>query len=215
MWQEIIFFIFFINLCFETVTSCFLVAPACSPLFFSSDKGKGEGGGWESGDQALSSRESEWWIALVAMNELLRRISHCDRVPPSRMTVRILASTGLGDLIFELLDFRRASFDVKAVNLFPDGVYEEEGKEARRIDVLTNYSPFWSSGLSHRTPRKGCDTIIFLHVLPESVWCHSCCASWGLLRRPHFAALVGREGGGNSIACSWVLAWMKMDDYFR
>jgi len=43
----------------------------------------------------------------------------------SRMTGKILASTGSGDLISKLLDFGRASFDLEVVSLFPDGVYKE------------------------------------------------------------------------------------------
>ena len=58
------------------------------------------------------------------MNGLLRRISRCDSVLPSRMTGRILASTGSGILVYRLLDFGRASFDLEAVSLFLDGVYE-------------------------------------------------------------------------------------------
>jgi len=71
------------------------------------------------------------------MKGLLRRISRRDRVLPSRMAGRILASIGSGDLIFGLLDLGWASFDLEVVNLFPDGVYEGEreliGWVCRRI----------------------------------------------------------------------------------
>ena len=76
------------------------------------------------------------------------------------------------------------------------------------------HSSSWSLELSHRKRRRGYDTITFLHVLPESIWCHGhCCASWGLLGRPHFAALVGHGVGGHRIEWSKVVAWMKIDDY--
>ena len=58
------------------------------------------------------------------MKGLLRRISRRNRVSSSRMTGRIIDSTGSGDLVPGLLDLRRASFDLE-VNLFPDGVYNE------------------------------------------------------------------------------------------
>ena len=41
----------------------------------------------------LSSEESGRCVALVIVKALLWRISHCDMVPPSRMTGKILAST--------------------------------------------------------------------------------------------------------------------------
>ena len=56
----------------------------------------------------------------------MRRISRRDMVPPSRITGRILTLTEAGDVVFGLLDLRRASSDLEAVSLFPDGVYEEE-----------------------------------------------------------------------------------------
>ena len=64
-------------------------------------------------------------VTLVVVKGLLRCISRRDRVPPSRMTGRILVSTGSGDLVSELLDFGRANFDLEAVSLFPDSLYEE------------------------------------------------------------------------------------------
>jgi len=65
-------------------------------------------------------------------------------VLPLRVTGRILASTGLGDLVYELLDFGRANFDVEVVSLCPDGVYEEEGEGAHRLDTLMSHSSSWS-----------------------------------------------------------------------
>ena len=46
------------------------------------------------------------------------------------MTGRILASNRLGDLIPSALSLRRASFDLEAQSLFPDGV---RGKERKLI----------------------------------------------------------------------------------
>ena len=43
------------------------------------EEGKGEGGNRGSSDQALSSRESDWCVALVIVKGLLRRISCCER----------------------------------------------------------------------------------------------------------------------------------------
>ena len=57
------------------------------------------------------------------MKGLLQCISRRDRVSLSRMTGMILASIGLDDLIFWLLDIGRESFDLEVVNFFPDGVY--------------------------------------------------------------------------------------------
>ena len=64
------------------------------------------------------------------MKGLLRRISRRDKVLPSRMTGRILASIGSGDSIFRLLDLGRAISDLEAVSLFPDGMYEGGGEGA-------------------------------------------------------------------------------------
>ena len=89
----------------------------------------------------LSFREFELSVALFIVKGLLRRISHGDRVSPSRMTCRILISIGSGDLIFRLLHLQRASFDFEVVNLFLDGMYEW-GEEAYRLGVLMNcFSP--------------------------------------------------------------------------
>jgi len=44
------------------------------------EKRKGERGGRGSSDQALSSRESGWFITLVVVKGPLWRISHRDRV---------------------------------------------------------------------------------------------------------------------------------------
>ena len=71
----------------------------------------------------------------------LRRISRRDRVPQSRMTNKILVSTGSGDLISKLLDLEQASLDLEAVSLFPDGVYER-GEGAHRLGTSVNsFSP--------------------------------------------------------------------------
>ena len=51
----------------------------------------------------LSFRVSGRCVALVVVKKLLRRISR-DRVPPSRMTCRILTSTGSGNRVSGLLD---------------------------------------------------------------------------------------------------------------
>ena len=56
------------------------------------EKRKGEGQE-KNDEQALALQESGWCIALVAVKNLLRRIRSCDRVSPSRVTGRILAST--------------------------------------------------------------------------------------------------------------------------
>ena len=65
-------------------------------------------------------------------------ISRCDRVLSSRMTCRILASTGSGELIFKLLDFGQASFDLEAVSLFPCGMYKGGRERAHRLGVQVN-----------------------------------------------------------------------------
>ena len=64
-----------------------------------------------------------------------------------RVTGRILASTGLGDLVSELLDFGRANFDVEVVSLCPNGVYEKEGEGAHRLGTLMSHSSSWSRSL--------------------------------------------------------------------
>ena len=46
------------------------------------------------------------------------------------MRGRILASTGSGDLVSECLDLGRASFDLEAISLFPDGIYMRGGEGA-------------------------------------------------------------------------------------
>ena len=69
----------------------------------------------------LSSGEPERCITLAIVKCRLRHISHYDRVLPSRMTRRILISTGSGDLVSGMLDLSRSSFDLEVVNLFPDG----------------------------------------------------------------------------------------------
>ena len=156
----------------------------------------------------LSFRKSDCCVALVTVKGLLWRISHRDRVSSPEGIGRILASTGLSDLVSRLLNFGRASFTFEAVSIFPNGLYGEEGEGAHRLDAWMNHSSSWSPKLSRRTPRRGCDTITFLHVLPESVWCRGRCrASWGLLERPHFATLVGYEGRG--IALLIQESWRK------
>ena len=59
--------------------------------------------------QNLGLQESSWSIALVAMKNLLWYISCCDKVSPSRITSRILASTRSGDLISNSLNLEQAS----------------------------------------------------------------------------------------------------------
>ena len=131
------------------------------------------------------------------MKWLLRHISRRDRVPPSRLTCKILTSTGSGDLIPRLLDFRRTNFDLEAFNLFSDGVYEEEEEGDHRLDALMNHSSSWSPELFHRTPRRGCATITYLCVLPESVWCRrSCRASCELLGDFILLPWWNTKGGG-------------------
>ena len=99
---------------------------------------------------------------------VVQPISHRDRVPPSRMIGRILSSIGSGDLVSGLLALVRASFDLEVVNLFPNGVYEVEGKGAHRLGAPVNFFSPWSSELFLRTPRRGCDTITFLCILQAS-----------------------------------------------
>jgi len=72
-------------------------------------------------------------------------------------------------MVSRLLDFGRASFDLEAIRLFPDGLYEEEGEAGHRLDMLMNHSSYQNPKLSHITPQRGCDTITFLRVLLESV----------------------------------------------
>jgi len=69
---------------------------------------------------------------------LLWRISRRDRVPPSRITGRILALTGSDDQISGLLDLERASFDLEVINLFPDGAYEGGGEGVHRLGMPVN-----------------------------------------------------------------------------
>ena len=73
------------KLLLNTFTFSFLTGPPCYPLFSSSDRGRKRRGRsrMRSNDQDLSSRESGWCIILVAVKELLRRISCGDRVSPS------------------------------------------------------------------------------------------------------------------------------------
>ena len=77
---------------------------------------------------AFSSRESGRCVILVIVKRLLRCINHRDNVTLSRMTDRILTSTGLGYLISELLDLGRANSNLEAISLSLDGVYERGGE---------------------------------------------------------------------------------------
>ena len=77
----------------------------------------------------------------------------------------------ISDLIPELLNVGRASFNLENFNLFPDGMYEEEGERARRLDALMNHSSSCSPELSHGTPLRGC-AITFLLVLSKSIGYH-------------------------------------------
>ena len=129
------------------------------------EEGKENGGGLENVDQAFSSSESESYVALIVVMDLLQRINPLDRVPSSRMSGRILTSIKSGDLISRLLDLGRASFDFELVNLFPDGVYEGGGEEAHWLGASVNCFSPWSSELFLRTPRRECDTITCLCVL--------------------------------------------------
>ena len=70
----------------------------------------------ENDGQTLTLRESGWCLALADVNDLLRCIS-CDKVPPWRVTCRILASTRSGYPVFNSLNLRQASYDVKARSL--------------------------------------------------------------------------------------------------
>jgi len=89
----------------------------------------------------LSSKESGKCVALIVMKGLLRCISRRNRVPLSRMTGRVLASTRSGDLVCGLLDFGQASFDLEVISLFPDGVYKG-GEGAHRLAPPMNcFSP--------------------------------------------------------------------------
>jgi len=91
-----------------------------------------------NGGQSLALWESGQYVAFGALNDLLRRISCRDRVPPSGVTGRILASTWLDDLVSNSLNLGQASFDIEAQRLFPYGMYEEEG--AHRLDASMNHS---------------------------------------------------------------------------
>ena len=82
--------------------------------------------------------ESSWYATLVIVMNLLRHISHRDRVPLSRVIVRILAPTGSGDLILSCSIFYGTWFDLGVRNLFPDGAYEEEGEGDHQLGVLVN-----------------------------------------------------------------------------
>ena len=61
-------------------------------------------------------------VALVPVNDLLWHISCRDKVSQSRVTCRILTSTWSGDLVSNSLNLERASFDLEAWSLFPNGV---------------------------------------------------------------------------------------------
>ena len=76
---------------------------------------------------ALCSGKSERCVALIVMKGLLWRISHRDRVPLSRVTSKILAPIGSGDLV-PGCPFFLARLDLGVRSLFHDGVYGEEGE---------------------------------------------------------------------------------------
>ena len=61
-------------------------------------KGNGEDEGEENVGQALAKWESDWRATLVVVINLLRYISHHDKVPPLRVIKRTPATTGSGDL---------------------------------------------------------------------------------------------------------------------
>ena len=156
----------------------------------------------------LSSGESG--IALVIMKRLLRRISHRDWVPPSRMKSRILASTGRSD-------FRVAWF--KMINLWLWGC--QPLSSWRVPERRWGSSSVGCAGelllilkLFLRTPWTRCDTITFLYVLQVSV-------CWELLPRSRrfswessFCCLGDTRRCGHRIACSGIMVWVKMDDCF-
>ena len=136
---------------------------------------------------------------------------HHDRKPPSRMLVRVLATTGSGNLIFGLPDFERTNFDLEAVRLFPDGVYEGGGKGAYRLGASVDYFSLWSPKLFLRTLRRGCDIIAFLYVL-HALFLESCRPIFvGFLGCPYFAISerLGGEGVGLPVQEPWI------DDCFR
>ena len=139
------------------------------------------------------------------MKGLLWHISHHDRVPPSRMTGRILSSTGSADLVFWLLDLGWVSSNLKAISPFSDGLYEGRGGEL--MDWVLRWIAFdpkiWSFSSEHL--RR--DMIL----LPSYVYCrlHSikiCCfaLTW-LLESLQFAALewLGGRGIGLPVQESW------------
>ena len=81
------------------------------------------------------------------------------------MTSKIFTSTRSGDLIFGLLDLGRASFDLEAVSLFLDGVYEGGGEGAHRLGAPVKYFSLRGPELFLRTPWRGCDNTTFMCVL--------------------------------------------------
>ena len=64
--------------------------------------------------RTLAFWESSQCVTLVAVKDLLRHISCCDRMPPSRVTGIIFVSTQSGDLVFSSLNLGQASFDIEA-----------------------------------------------------------------------------------------------------
>jgi len=73
-----------------------------------------EKGQEENEGQTLALQESGRCVTLVALKDLSWRISRRDRVQPSRVTSRILASTWSSDLVSSLLDLRQASLRLGA-----------------------------------------------------------------------------------------------------
>ena len=62
------------------------------------EEGKGEDKDGGNGGQALAMQESDSCTTLVIVINLLRYISHHDKVPPLRVIERTPATTGSGDL---------------------------------------------------------------------------------------------------------------------
>ena len=144
---------------------------------------------------------------------LLQCISRRDRVLPSRMTGMIFASTRSGDLVSGLPNLGRASSDLEAVSLFPGGVYEGGEEGAHQLGAPVNYFSPGGPELFFRAPRRECNIITFLFVLQTSV-CGELLPRSRRISWESFYYLSDTQRRGHGIACSGIMAWMKMYDCF-